>query len=39
MNVCAGTITSSPGPMPAARSTSDSADVPEETPTQWSVSQ
>ena len=33
------TITSSPGPMPAARSTSDSADVPEETPTQCVVSQ
>ena len=33
MNVCAGTITSSPGPMPAARRTSDRADVPDETPT------
>ena len=37
MKVCAGTITSSPGPMPAARSTSDSADVPDETPTQCAV--
>ena len=39
MNVCAGTITSSPGPIPYARSINVSAAVPEETPTQCSTPQ
>ena len=39
MNVCAGTMTSSPGTMPAADSAIASAAVPEATPTQCSTSQ
>jgi hypothetical protein len=39
MNVFAGAITSSPGPMPIASSTKWIAAVPEETPTQCSTSQ
>ena len=38
MKVCAGTITSSPGPMPAASSETVSAAVPDATPTQCSDS-
>ena len=34
-NVIPGTITSSPGPMPAASIATVSAAVPEATPTQW----
>jgi hypothetical protein len=39
MNEFVGTITSSPAPMPSARSASEIASVPDETPTAWSVSQ
>lgn len=39
MKVLAGTITSSPEPMPSARSASSSAAVPSLTPTQWRVPQ
>ncbi len=39
MNVCAGTITSSPAPIPAAWRLIESAAVPEATPTQSAVEQ
>ena len=39
MKELVGTMTSSPGPMPSARSASSSASVPEETPTACSVPQ
>ena len=39
MNVWAGTITSSPGPMPAAFSMIVSAAVPDATPTHWRTPQ
>ena len=39
MNEFAGTMTSSPAPMPSARSESTSASVPEETPTASPASQ
>ncbi len=38
-NVNAGTITESPGPMPAASSAAWSAAVPELTPTAWAAPQ
>ena len=37
MNVLAGTMTSPPGPTPAARSASSRASVPLATPMQWST--
>ena len=39
MNELAGTMTSSPGPMPSARSASDSASVPDDTPTAYALPQ
>ena len=39
MNEFVGTMTSSPGPISSARSASEIASVPEETPTEWRVPQ
>ena len=38
-NVCAGAITSSPGPTPHASSAANSASVPFETPRPWAAPQ